>query len=79
MQDIKDILTTLNTFPLFENLTIKTGAKLENGLRLTTIQNTTSRITPAQVKLINRALRPTKFYIEPIGLHRNSKFLRLNN
>ena len=72
---LADTLNTLFTFPLFKGLTLQLGDNASNGLRILDATGQATVITAAQERLINRALRPHKYYIEPVGSGHNARFI----
>jgi len=72
---LADTLNTLFKFPLFKGLSLQLGDNASNGLRILDADGKPTIITAAQEKLINRALRPHKYYIQPTGSGHNAQFI----
>jgi len=72
---LADTLNALFNFPLFKGLELQLGDNASNGLRILDGSGRPTIITHAQEKLINRALRPHKYYIQPTGSGHNAIFI----
>jgi len=59
-----DTLTTLFKFPLFKGLTLSIGPNSSDGLQILDGNQQRTKITDAQLRLINRSLRGSGYFMQ---------------